>query len=40
MDKKTAYIEKEQKRITDLVTQKFTDYYFTHWLVTINPKKC
>lgn len=29
MDKKTAYIQKEQKRITGLVVKKFKDYYLT-----------
>ena len=29
MNKKTTYIQKEQKRITDLVTKKFKDYYLT-----------
>ena len=29
MDKKMAYAAKEQKRIADLVTRKFTDYYLT-----------
>ena len=29
MNKKAAYIVKEQKRITDLVTRKFTGYYLT-----------
>jgi len=29
MNKRTAYIQKEQKRITDLVIKKFKDYYLT-----------
>jgi len=29
MDKKTAYIQKEQKRITGMVVKKFKDYYLT-----------